>query len=436
MKVLDKIFLLLVFLHLSETFRILLFLLEQPSQIFSIVSLILFLIYLSLNLKILKILFKKKIFKYWLTLIFTIPTTTFLINFLRGFIELENFIYWISFNLAFSCLFVVTTIVAYKVDLKYLKIIFWCSIISTIIGSILFFLTPALFIKIGELSGSKLASVVHGSEDFRNRSFFSHPNGAAFSIICFFIFLFSTTYKSPKPVLYYMFCSLLLFLMVIITGSRTSIILTICILLLYIRPMLFRIIKIKYSSNGKFIKIGLALTLVFVALISSQIFITVIELIDSKGLNKVLERFSFLSSFFDTTDKVEDASFNFRANILNVYLNYIEKNFLFGYGPEFRDEKIAINEFTNVSQNAYIEGALVYGIIYPIYFIYIIIKTFLYTKERYNINRYLFNPLRVLMVVIFLISFSINDIFWNRAVVILLGVLIGLEIRSKSVNIN
>ncbi len=432
MKFFNKLFILLLFLNLSETYKLILFSWGIPSVVTSVATVVLLLLYILFNLNTLSVLARVSFFKYWFILVFLIPTVSISINYFRGNLNETELTYWLAFNALFSFLFVSSAIVAYSVPLKWLVYMVWACVCSTIIGFYVYYAYPDLIRQMGTLTGNQLAFVVYGSEESRNMSFFDHPNGAALSIVCYFIFLFTSFVDSTKSIAFYVFCSALLLAMVSLTGSRTSLVISIALIIVYIRPLIGKIISLNYRHNSGQVKLIIYAFLTFGVFFGVLLLYLISGSITSHGFSEVESRYSIFSSLFDPSKDLKDESLDERTTIVGVYLKYVSDNILLGYGPVFRDNKIGSGQLKNVSQNAYLEGALVYGIFYPIYFIYIKIKTYIAAKNKLYKNHFIFNSLAVFMVFLFLLSLSVNDIFWNRSIVIVLGLLIGIYIRHRS----
>jgi hypothetical protein len=431
MKNVNRIFLILLFLNLSEVIRVLLFFIDLPSIVTSIGTFVLVLVYVIINMKTFIKLLRYKVFNIWIVLILIIPSISFVINYDRGFLVSADFFYWLSFNALFGLLFIFSAMMAYSVPTKWIFYLVWMCILSTIIGFYVNYANPEFIRRLGELTGSTLASVVYGSEETRNMSFFPHPNAAAFSIVSYFILLFTTYPENVKSIKFYIVLAVLMLAMVSITGSRTSLIISVVILFLYVRPLITKIINVTYKNNSGLIKMLLYSGLLIGASIGVLVLYVMSESTMANGFSKVGSRFSIFSSLFDPSKDLKDESLDERTAIVGVYLKYIGENLLFGYGPVFRDNKISNGEFENVSQNAYLEGAFVYGLFYPVYFFYINFKTYIMSKASVYKNYFVFNSLTVFMMFLFILSFSVNDLFWNRALVIVLGLLIGIYLRRR-----
>src|ERR1700722_8818224 len=106
MKFLTKLFILLLFLNLSETYKLLLYYWGIPSVVTSVATLVLLFLYILFNLKTLSTLAGVSFFKYWLIMIFLIPTLSILINYYRNFLKGAELTYWLGFNALFSFLFI------------------------------------------------------------------------------------------------------------------------------------------------------------------------------------------------------------------------------------------------------------------------------------------------------------------------------------------
>ena len=430
MKNLNKVFLFLLFLNLSETYRVILYYTNIPSVVISAITTIFSLIYILCNTKYLAMFLKRKLFNYWLILIFVIPTISIIINHYRGLIKIGDMWYWLSFNALFAFLYVCSVIISYVLPLKTIKNLMWVCIGTTLVGFVVNVISPEMIRRMGELTGSTLAFVVYGSDESRNMSFFAHPNTAAFSIVCYFIFLFTTFTDKLYSIKYYIFCAALLMAMVAITGSRTSLIISVIMLFLYIRPLIAKTINLRYKKNAGSVKLTLYSFLVVGAIFG--IGILYVLSLTGKANSSGSSRYSIFSSLFDPSKDVKDESIEERTSILGVYFRYIYDSIYLGYGPAIRDNKIDRGQFDNVSQNTYVEETFIYGIFYAIYYAYINLKTYLIAKKWWYKRNMVYNTLAVFMLFLFIMNFSVNDLFWNRAIVITLGLIVGIYLRNRS----
>ncbi|MGN6213111.1 hypothetical protein, partial [Parafilimonas sp.] len=195
----------ILFLNLSETYRVLSWILSTGTSIISTVTLIINAIYIVINFQSAKKLFSTRIPMLWLFITLLFPVIMITLSFVLGFMELSEMGYWISFTALFGSLFVASAILAFNVSKKWILILIWGSVISTIIGFILNYTWFDLFRKIGDASNTEKAYVVYGSSLDRGVSFFVAPNRAAFTVICFLILLLTTDFL-PKRLSYYLGC--------------------------------------------------------------------------------------------------------------------------------------------------------------------------------------------------------------------------------------
>src|SRR5690348_16407361 len=121
MKFVHKFYSVILFLNLSETYRVVSYFINLPTVAISTGSLIINLIYIFLNINSLKILLKKKIFILWLIISPILPFVFMCVFLFTGFLSLSDMQYWVVYDLLFSTLFISSCILAYNVKFSFVK---------------------------------------------------------------------------------------------------------------------------------------------------------------------------------------------------------------------------------------------------------------------------------------------------------------------------
>jgi len=429
MKLYDKIYAVILFLQFSETYRLLAYFLRLPTVVLSVLTLLLNIIYILIKWNTLKVFFQNKIFNYWFVLFVILPPLYFTIHLLFGYLTLKEYQYWFFFNLLFSSFFVAAGLFAYNVSQRaIINLVIFC-VVSTVIGFILNFTSFDLFRQMAILSNNDNAWVVYGGDLSRGISFFEQGNRAAFSIICFFILLFGLKYWKISG---YLFMLLLLLTLILITGSRTSLLLTFIVMVSFIYAISVTLKK-RFRLNIFSVASIIYFTVIFGFVGAILIVLYASDLFAQLGYANLGYRLN-LTNLFSPNNEVQDKSLVLRLNIISVYWHYIQKNLLFGYGPAFVHKKLSSNIFENVSQNQYLENSIYYGILYTIYYVYILV--FSYLKSKFFFKGYALNIFKVFVVFIFLLGFSVNNLYWNRSLIITVGLLTGFWILGKKNLIN
>lgn len=436
-KNIEFLFLIIIFLNFSEGFRPVGVLTGIPSSyIVSVSTLLICVIYLIKYNFDFKFLLRIKLFRLWLILLLVYPSISFLISYFFEYLSLNELIYWFSYNLLYGLLMVGATLFSFRNSYAIIKKMAFYSILITLVGFILNYTNYGFTKRVLEFSNAGAAS---HEKLFRAVSFFSNPNAAALSIIIYYIIYISNNEMKTFHPVKYVLLSVAVTGMVFLTGSRTSLLILALILLLYVIPSIVKEIMIRYN----FSKSLSYLNLIIGGFFFLTVFISTLPFLSnfySKLMGEnILARFDFLTNLISGNSGLsQDRSVNYRLSIIPDYLERICENPIFGYGPQVVRNNLVSNVFENTSQNLFIEVAFIFGIPYMIFTLYIIFLSYQYAL-RYRIKAYeTFNILKVFIVLIVVLSFSMNNVFWLRAVVIALGFIIGYTIKMgylKKINI-
>jgi len=424
LKRIDILYSAVLLLNVSESFRIIMYAFELRSLFFSTLTLSLNVLYILLNFKYFTYIRRKTIYRCWLVALFVVPTLVIYFQFFQNVVG--DPIYWISFLLLFSSLFTGAVIFALKVSYKYVNRIVGASLFITLLSFISNYFFPEVFRKIGELSGNKQAYVVHGASIERAVGFFSHPNEAAFSIVCFVILLMDVNnYKHVRlrKNLSVIGCCILL---VFATGSRTSLLLFFIVFLFFFIPVLIDSFSRSYRIQRKIATSVITAGGVLGTILIFILFSIVSKILLSSGYEQLGGRFSFTSLLSSSSD---DESVNSRIGMIYIYFENISQNFFFGIGPERIRENLDSGFFDHVSQNSFVEGIMTYGAFYLAFFIYALFYSYSFSNQSIMEEKAAYNPLKVFLLFVFLLCFSVSEVFLHRSTVIVFGLLIGGKLR-------
>lgn len=421
------LFYICLLLNFSEAFRPLGVLLGiKSSSTTSTLSLIVNFTYLFVNFRNLKLLLKSPVFRNWAILLAVAPTILMLISVAIGFLSPSEYLYWTSFNLLYASFFIAASVYALQNGAEKAQTLVYISILTTVIGFVINYTNYSFTQRILEFSGSMFAKQ---QSLFRALSFFQHSNVAAFSIIAYFVILFQTKKSEPKSTWFYILSGLALFAGIFITGSRTSLILA-AVMCIFLYAPFKRSISRSQKIDYRYAGILVSVWIIFILFAFAALLPLLEPVIEKYMSEETLLRMNIFNALMDGSyGDLEDASLSARITILSKYWKYIESNPIFGYGPQFVRNKLESGEFTNVSQNSFIEYSIYMGIPYGIYFLYNLYKTYKHANRDASSSIYSFNALKVFVVFLFLLSFSVNNIFWYRSIVITLGLLLGANIR-------
>lgn len=429
------IFGLVLLLNLSESYRPLGVLLKiSSSSVLSSITLIITLLYIVHKKNQLRYLLKFKIFKCIFYLVVIYPIISLVLSFILDFLNAKELLYWISFNTMYSLLMIGSSIFILNVEYKKIRYLALLSLAICLIGFILNYTNYAFTKAVLEFSNAGAAS---HEKLFRAISFYPNPNIAALSIVIYlllFLFMEGHSFKSS------FYINILIILisggMIFLTGSRTSLVLFSFILIFTYFPSIVRTIKYtrKISKSLAYIRVLIMLFLIFLPVL---ILLPNISEFFRDTMNVgILERMNFFTDLVFGNSKVDDASLKARTEILPKYFQEIYKNPLFGYGPQIVRDKISSGFFANVSQNAFVEGSITFGIPYAFFLLITYLNMFKYSRSVISKKVGNYNLLGTFTIILILLSFSMNNLFWIRAVVIALGLIVGYYIKQLEMSQN
>jgi len=439
MKYIKVLFFFIVFLQLTDTYKLPLLLIGQTTSTASLATLIMCMTYIAFNFSLFRKLLRQKLFKIWINIIVTLPAFFTTVHFFMYHLDLAEYIYWISFFLFFGSLYVVSAMLVYsEVSNKIVNRLFVFAIIAAIVGFIISAVNYPFILALMSLASNKTNAIESGvTEIQRAVGFFAQANTAAKAIVLYFIFLLGNYfYKFSKKINIIMM--ILFILMVFWTGSRTSLLIIFFVLIFFAPSILYPKVFNSESKGINLFKVFIILRSVFVAWIGLLILNVFATSIADTQYGELAGRLDFLRNVGDNKNGLsEDVSLNARFEVINDYLFYIAQDFLIGKGPEFRNEMRKSGEFQIGSQNEYLETGLSHGIFYVFYYLYALIVTFNIVGDN-KITRKINSgkSIKILVFVIFIYGFSINYIFLERVSVIVFGVLIGMYLRDKEIKIN
>ena len=418
----DILYLILIFLNVSEMYRPLGVIIGlDSSSIISGASLSITILYLFINASELRNILRYKLVFYWILLVLVIPSLMMMLHCLSGYMNLEEFFYWLFYSAHFGLLMVGTVILVGRLNSRYFKFVYVLCVCSVVFGFIINIVNYDFVRQVLLFTGN----AIYAQEDlFRIMGFFQHPNAAALSILSYFIIIMMfyparENGRVKKVALIFMMFSL-----IAITGSRTMILLVVIIALMYLWTTIFRSV-----GNGTEVKLVIPILDIFgwfLVVVSLFILLPAFSSVDFgvNALNRVVERSRTIISLLSLSSGGDD-SLSYRIEIIPVYFEFILKNPLLGVGPQFVTDRLADSTFANVSQNAFVEWSLKYGIGYAFFYLYVLYSTYRTASRLERCNSILSDGMKMFVALLVMVSFSINDLFWYRSIVVSVGVLLG-----------
>lgn len=429
-KFVDLAALALLLLNLSEAVRAVGVLSGVQSSQMSMLTIAGSALYLIARFKPLMKAGASPLFKVWLAFIFIYPTVWYIFGTLMGHIDPSRSIYWIANNFMYYELFLVATVFAYTNHAKRIEKLALTATAVIVLGFVVNFVnygfTRRILIYSDAVNSGSLSL-------YRPMSFFGHPNTAAFSILIILVLTLSSFRKNERsPVLGLGFI-ILAGALILITGSRTSLLLWVLTTLTYALPLVVRSIRASRKNRASVYAWGAVLAVVMALFFTST---AATDAFTSLLPKDTAKRMSFLmggGGSSSSTSSVEDKSASVRAYDTAIYMDYIAENPISGYGDDFVSERIESHDFLQVSQNAFLEYSLILGIPYAALFVYAMIRSFRLAGIPRRSNAYsspYAEGLKVLIGIFMIASWSIVGLFFMRAVCIGLGLMLGSVLRE------
>lgn len=434
MKKIKTLFFILIFLQLTDGYKLVLLLFNQTTKVASILTLLLCLAYIFFNYKVFLQLYKNSLFKHWLRIILFLPIIFHCIHLVLDNITLAQFIYWIPLNAFYGSLFVVTAMLTQiKNSKRTINFMLISAIIFIIIGLVVSIFYYPFILRLEILTGDTR----YDPDNFlgevnRAVGFYGQPNLAAKALLSVFIILVSS-YLPEKSNLTSIIIVLIVLLAIFWTGSRTAL-LIISLVLLINNPLIEKKIRDKKFKGIGLYRVLLTIRFVIPVIIILFFLLFILESIDGELSKSLIGRFSFFNSLFDDNTALrQDVSIRQRLDIIGLYIEYILNKPIFGHGISLREDLIANDVFDIGAQNEYLEFAFAFGVFYVLYYIYVLIRTFkLRINNSIENNLIELRALKITIVILFIYGFSLNYQYLDRVTVIILGLLLGILIKGRN----
>ena len=422
----QKLFGLILFLNLSEGFRPLGVIIGiSSSSILSTLTFLISIVYVLFFKHQLLYLLRFRIFKWLFNLLLIYPIISLFFSFFFNFLEIEELLYWFSFNSMFSLLMIASSIFTLNINYNIIRKMAILSLLICLIGFISNYYFYSFTRAVLAFSSSGAASQ---EKLFRAISFYPNPNTAALSINIYLMLFF---FKNKTSNLINVIIILLSAGMIFLTGSRTSLVLFCFILMFYFVPAIVYKINLSKRLSISLAYLRVSFITLFMCILMILFFSSISTFFETNMNSVILDRMNFFGDLISSDNNgFNDKSLTARTEILPKYIKEIENNPIFGYGPQIIRNKLSTGFFENVSQNAFIEGAITYGIPYSIFYLITLVLMYINSRSFNHKKDGNYNILGAFSIFLFLVSFSINNVFWIRAVVIALGLIVGYYIKQ------
>lgn len=256
--------------------------------------------------------------------------------------------------------------------------------------------------------------------------FFGHPNRFAFatvmttSILVFILLLEQRFWRA-------LFATQFGVLLILLSGSRTSLALISLALIL----CWFRYLTEIRSYDIILQRIAYFFGASIIFLVSVTLLIQFSGSVENASLTLAIERFS---RFFQAiAGGGVDQSAEIRSQNLAWFTTALSQAPILGQGPDATAKAIRYGIVSNVSQNSWIQWVYEYGIFYPAYiFVSGIGLMGVHRWSRGKIERIMSarSLARILVILLFVATFSLNNLFVIDTTTIGLGLVMGLLIRE------
>jgi len=366
----------LLFLNLTGTYRVVAAAFGIPVSIISTVILTGLILWSFLNIKYMVWLFKKPIFNiaFFLILFWPISTLCYAIDVLPNRVALQ---------LYYFLLFTNTIIFLKRYDISLFARIISLSYWTAVTGLFLSFLYPDLFTVVAEITSAKT--------DYYGRAFgfMLQPNMAITNLSLLFVFHMAFANLKSKATIFiailsYLFC-------VLLTGSRTGIVIMLMIFLMNFSHFFRAYVAIRNKTilfkRSLLLKISI---ITIVAIFSVSFMAATMRFIETNNLIKtqksgfgLKERLNnFLNGKLSTTEVSKDGNLQARFEFQKLFMVKFAERPLAGFGMGSRDLMLETGELLHPSHSQLFNYALEYGIIYCVLFFGFFCMVPLFLKKR------------------------------------------------------
>lgn len=351
----------------------------------------------------------------WACALGAVPTVIMGIQLLDGSVTAERLSYWSVVSVMFALLLLVAVVLWARWGPR-LSMPFFIACIGGIwVGFAVNWIDYEFVRKV----------MVFGSSPFAaSRSvgltlgFFGHPNEAALALVLCVASLACTEQFLSSHVLLQTVVTAFCLTGVLVTGSRTSLLL-LAIALIWYTANLF-----KLHSSGSLAGRARALIAPLIPAIVIAAGLILLLLIASSRADVADTVGSRISSIADVVGGT-DVSASMRKAILSQYYSDITASPALGRGPDYVADQMALGNYASVSQNAWLEWAVKLGVPYALLMALMLTSTYRFAARRVNSQPVSLSHARLILILFAVLSFSMVDIFWMQAPVSVLGVLLG-----------
>lgn len=417
---LDGIALLAVYMQVTELYRPLGYIFGFPNSLWvNMIFLACFSGYLVARIESVKAL-PSGIVLAWCSALVGFPLVLMSLQLLDSSVTTNRLVYWTIFASLFMLLLLVTIVLWSRWGPRLTRPFFLAAIAAAWLGFIVNWVDYQ-FLRDVMAHGS--ISIWISEHTTRAIGFYQHPNAAAFSLVLYFVCLACNQRFLNGNFVVQTTAAMASLIGVLITGSRTSLLLLAIAFVWYLRNMTKSSADFLFESREATRKRVLLMPLIPIAVSIMSILALQILSVSRRDLAEMVSvRIESL------TELGSDVSAGQRITMVSRYFADLFESPLLGRGPDYATQQIAAGDYLNVSQNAWLEWSLAMGIPYALLMGMVLLWTYRYA-ELNSRTRPLLHAFTSLVIIIFLIiSFSMVNPFWLRTPICVLGVLLGLVI--------
>lgn len=343
----------------------------------------------------------------WGGLILVVPIFLTTLHFLLGFIDSRDAIFTVGKACFFAMLLVAC--VAYCARWPELREqVYLLSFIVLIVSSIGELAVPQYLLEVKRAMVEESFGAL--SESYgRGTGLFLNPNNLGLACIFCLIGLMAAGARISKWIVVWIVATTLLVLM---SGSRTSFLVLVVVVLLYI----WMRTRLNGPSSGS-IKSVLAVFLIAVTtLLSIGVAVKFIDSSDRWASNR--DRFGSLPEVILHANSTDDGSIRPRVDHMSFYMGEVMDNALIGRSTRYTGQLVDQGVVGNASQNTLVDYGISYGVLYPLLIVMAWIGLYRRTRVVGSLDS---GTVRIFVLASFLYAFSVDYMLAIEPYVIALG---------------
>jgi hypothetical protein len=357
----------------------------------------------------------------WACSLLVVPALIMCLQLLDNSVTMNRLVYWTVFSLLFTLMLLIAVMLWARWGPNLSVPFFLACIVATWVGFVVNWLDYDFLREVMAFSSNPISASLR---TVRTIGFYPHPNAAAFSIVLYFAILASTRKFLSSSIILQTLASMACFVGVLITGSRTSLLLLAVVFIWYIRNLFGSNRGVGFRSRTR----ALIPPLIPLAVMTTSFFALQFLASSRQDLAEMLN--SRIGLMGDLLGGNSDTSVDQRVSMLSLYYSDLLRSPLLGRGPDFATNQIALGAYYNVSQNAWLEWGVAFGVPYAFLMALMLMVTYRLAARRVKPQPLLLSYARLILFIFAIITFSMVNIFWMPSTVCALGVLIGVLLQA------